>query len=212
MIRNVKRLSTASRMIRNPNYTQAKAGSMESALLLVDQIFQDKSVFSQFSGWICPVQKPSGNKIPLALAIRITENSSANLCDTVFLISKREGNPIIERMHFEPHFAGVVPVGKFTIIDDVFTTGITLKGLQAYIELSGSEVVKLATIGTSRAGTRYDASQMARKSLKAKFPEIDLFFNFPQLTFAQVNYLMRFSSITSFHNRYIENQSVKQFC
>ena len=206
----IYRLSNTNRMIHNQHYKSANEGDLKSAFLLIDEMVTDFSAFRKLSCFVCPVQKKSGNKIPLALASRIVENSAAILCDSVFLMNNRPGNKMIDRMFFEPEYSGRVPVGKYILVDDVFTTGITLKGLKTFIESNGGDVISAYTLGSSKT-LLFEASKLKLKMLKAQFPEIEKYFDLHKLTIAQIEYLQRFSSLSNLHNLYSRNQFEKQF-
>jgi hypoxanthine phosphoribosyltransferase len=204
-IPHINRLSTTSKLIHHPQYALAKQGHFASARILIDSFNIDYSRFSTFSGFICPVRKLSGNKIPLALAQRISENSNLTLIDSIILENNKQGNSMLHRMFFKPQYSGTFPAGKYIIVDDVFTTGITLKGLKDYIESSGSVVNSIYTLGSTQHGLKFEASNLKMRILKAKFPNIEQFFDLTSLSHAQVNYLLRFNSpYQYFENQYLE--------
>ena len=205
-IHHAHRLSNASHMIHNNNYSEAKSGNLQAAFDLVDSFQFDFSVFQKYTGYICPVQKISGNKIPFALASRIALKSPLILADGIYLLNHRPGNEMIKRMFYLPDYSGQVLPGKYILVDDVFTTGITLMGLKSHIENNGSHVSSIYTLGSSRHGLYFDASKLNIRILKAKFPEIETYFDVNYLTISQMNYLMRFTSLSSFHDLRYQNQ------
>jgi len=150
--------------------------------------------------------------IPLALAMRISQHTGLKLVNSVFLLNSREGNAMIQRMFFHPEYAGEVPQGQFLLIDDVFTTGITLMGLKHHIENSGSRVVAASAIGSSKHGMEFEAPNLQFRMLKAKFPEIEKYFELELLTKAQVEYLLKFNSLNNFFTkRYYQVQERLMF-
>ena len=197
-------------MLRNRHYKEAHNGDLISAFLLIDEIIKDYQVFKHRSCFVCPVQKKTGNKIPLALATRIVQNSNSTLCDSVFLLNCRPGNSMIERMFFEPDYSGQVPIGNYMLIDDVFTTGSTLRGLKTFIELNGGNVITAFTLGSSKS-LLFDASNQKIKILKSRYPDIEKYFDVQYLTVPQIDYLLHFSSLSNFHNLYAKKQLEKQF-
>jgi len=192
------RLSHAVKMLQDPEYKAAKTGNLQAALRLVDRLNIDYSVFLKYEGFVCPVQKFTGNKIPLALALRISEHSTLDLVSSVYLLNNRPGYTMIERMYYDPEYTGMVPQGNFILVDDVFTTGITLQGLKNYIERSGSQVTSVFTIGSSKHGVDFQPSSMKLRILKNRYPDIEKYFNLESLTIAQVEYLLRFTSFNRF--------------
>jgi len=210
-INSIHRLSNTGSLVRNKFYESAHAGSLLSAFRLVDDLIPDFNRFNSLSAFICPVQKFSGNKIPLALSKRIAQHSDSVLCDTVFLMTERPGTKMIDRMFFQPEFIGKVIPGKYILVDDVFTTGITLKGLKTYIENCGGNVVSAYTLGSSKS-TLFEASRLQLRILKGRFPEVDKYFDLSLLTIIQIEYLLKFNSIKNLNILYSENHYKKQFC
>lgn len=193
-INSIHRLSNTGSLIRNKFYESAHGGNLLSAFRLVDDLIPNFNRFNSLSAIICPVQKFSGNKIPLALASRIVQHSDSLLCDTVFLRNERPGTKMIDRMFFQPEFTGKVIPGKYILVDDVFTTGITLKGLKTFVESNGGNVVSAFTLGSSKS-TLFEASRLQLRILKGRFPEIEKHFDLSLLTIIQIEYLLKINSI-----------------
>lgn len=193
-------LSTTIRMKGSPFYISANNGDLTASFNLIDQLISDYSRFSLFKGYVCPVQRYEGNRIPYALASRIVQHSDGKLCDTVFLTSGRPGNSMMDRMSWEPVYKGDVPSGRYILVDDVITTGVTLKGLKSYIESRGSEVSAVYTLGSSRSGGLFEPSRLQYRFLISRYPDIDRYFNSSDFTSPQISYLLRFNSLMSYFN------------
>ena len=146
-IAHVHRISTIQKMKGNSNYSPAKKGSFESAQKLVREIICEYSSFEKLRGFVCPVLKPAGNRIPLALAQLISSNSNTILCDSVYLQHTPHGSSMAERLYYEPVFFGPVKPDNYIIVDDVYTTGQTLRRLKHYIESKGGNVTGAWCIG-----------------------------------------------------------------
>ena len=196
----INRLSTTAKMQSCAHYLSAKRGNLLAALRTVDYINIDYNRFKRFSGFVCPVQKQTGNAIPLAMALRIAQNSNLKVCDSVYLENSMTGNSMVERMFFKPIYSGNITPGKYIIVDDVYTTGVTVKYLKDYIESTGSQVNSIYTLGSSKYGLQFEATSIPLKILKSRFPTIEMYFQLSELTASQVNYLLRFNSIHSFIN------------
>ena len=194
----INRLSTTAKLKCSVNYPSAKRGNLLAAFKTVDAININYNRFLRFTGYVCPVQKHNGNAIPMALAIRIAQNSNLKVCNSVFLENIKTGNTMVERMFSEPVYSGDIPTSKYIIVDDVYTTGITVKALKDYIESTGSRVNSIYTLGSSKYGLEFEATSIPLKILKSKFPTIEHYFDLSELTAAQVNYLLRFNSIQRF--------------
>ena len=138
-IENIRRISTVLKMKNNVNYHLAKTGDYASAQHLVCQLIHDDSKFQNLTGFVLPVQKPKGNQIPMALARFMSFNSKLTLCDSVFLQPAVHGSSMVERLYYHPHFSGKVIPGNYIIVDDVYTTGQTMKYLKT-ISNPGAEM------------------------------------------------------------------------
>lgn len=210
-INKIHRLSNTTKITSNCNYLSAHDGNLLSALRLVDDIIKDYSHFASLSVHVCPVIKTSGNKIPLALAMRIVQNSKSVLCDTIFLSNDRPGTKMIDRMFYQPEFYGTVMPGKYILVDDVFTTGITLKSLKTFIENNAGQVSAAYTMGSSKS-TLFELSTLQLKILSCRFPDLSNYFDPTELTIVQMEYLLKFSSLQNLNSRYSENHFNRQFC
>jgi hypothetical protein len=200
-IPRIIRLSSAARMTSHPVYHSAKAGSLPDALRLVSDILPLPFRFTHLQGFVCPVMKTSGNRIPLALAEYFSRNSGLQLCNFVWLKPAAHSNAMIDRLHYLPEFSGDVIPGKYVIVDDVYTSGSTLAGLKHHIESRGGLVVAAFTIGSSKS-TCFQPDKLLLKILQSRFPEIDHYYDINLLTAPQVVYMLRFRSLQSLHERH----------
>ena len=87
------------------------------------------------------MQKFTGNKIPLALAMRISQYYTLQLVSSVYLLNNRPGYTMIERMYYDPEYTGFVPGGKFILVDDVFTSGADMRECTKVLKKAGVGVV-----------------------------------------------------------------------
>jgi len=196
IIQKIRRLSTVHKLINHPAYQVAKQGDLPMALTLVDDIINIPSL--DFSGYICPVIKKSGNKIPLALAMRIAEKNNIQLCCTILLEHSKQNIPLAQRISYNPLFSGNCQMGNYIIVDDVFTSGKTLKHLKIAIERSGGKVLQAMTIGSSKS-TEFEPTRLLMKSFLAKFPNAIRYFDPLKLTSPEIRYLMKFNSLQNYH-------------
>ena len=186
-------------MLNSKYYEAAHQGSLEAAFKLIYELDLDYSRFKNMTGYICPVQKTRGNQIPVALAYIIAEKSDLILNQHIFLLNNKTGNSMSERLRFNPDFTGYIPKGNYVLVDDVFTTGITLKALKLYIEDNGSTVNSIYTLGNSKQGLIFEPSRLDIKMLLAKFPNIEKYFDISKMTWAQVKFMQRFPTLNSYH-------------
>lgn len=204
-IHHVRRLSSTSYMKGQIFYAQAKKGDIDAARKLVSTIIHLPEKLHEKSGFICPVMKPSGNRLPYALAEYFANNTNLVLYDSVFLQNNPHGSSMIERMYYQPSFSGFVKPGKYVIVDDVYTTGQTIKSLKNYIESSGGEVISAWCIG-SGPSLEFEPTRLELKMLISRFPNITDYFDISLLTVPQINYLMRLTDIRHLWRKHSDNQ------
>ena len=209
-IEYIKRISTVLKMKSHSAYHLAKSGDFESAQFLVTQTVPDCSVFKNLNGFVLPVMKPKGNQIPLALAQYMTSHSDLTLCDSVYLQPAVHGSAMVERLYYQPHFSGLVKPGNYIIVDDVYTTGQTLKSLKNYLESKGANVTGAWCLG-SAATTMFEPNRLLLKMLVAKFPSISNYFDINGLTVPQIQCLLRLSSINRLWQLHSDNQLALSF-
>ncbi len=175
-------------------YKMAKNGHQESAGIMLSEIIRDKHQFHNLSGYVCPVSKQSGNRIPNAFANIMAVNSDLILHDDIFLHHTSHGSSMVERLYYQPVFSGSVKQADYVIVDDVYTSGKTLKALKNYIEYNGGNVTSAWTIGAGPS-REFEPKRMLIRQLTAKFPNISRYFDLNELTSPQIVYLLRLSSL-----------------
>ena len=201
---HIKRISTTTRMKNHRGYSEAKNGNLDAARKLVSDIIPDPTLFKNLTGYVCPVIKPKGNRIPLALAEYMGIHSNLVLEDAVYLQHTPHGSSMCERLYYHPSFSGQVKPANYIIVDDVYTTGQTLKSLKNYIESRGGNVIAAWCIGSGPSLEL--SSRFHIKLLTAKFPDISTYFEIGTLTAPQVHYLLRLSSIHRLWKIHSDNQ------
>ena len=209
-IERIHRISTVVKMKNHCAYQQAKSGDLDAAQRLVNQTVPVSEIFQNLTGFVCPVMKPKGNQIPLALAQYMTFHSKLTLCDSVFLQPASHGSSIVERLYYQPYFSGNVIPGNYIIVDDVYTTGQTLKSLKRFLEAKGANVTGAWCLG-SAATTQFEPNRLLVKMLVNKFPTISNYFDIDSLTVPQIEYLLRVSSINRLWELHSNNQLALSF-
>ena len=209
-IEHIKRISTVLKMKSHSAYHLAKSGDFYAAQDLVSKVIPDYRIFQNLTGFVLPVMKPKGNQIPLAMAHYMTFNSKLTLCDSVFLQPASHGSSMVERLYYQPYFSGKVIPGNYIIVDDVYTTGQTLKSLKYYLESNGANVTGAWCLG-SAASTEFEPNRLLVKMLITKFPSISKYFDIDRLTVPQIQYLLRLSSINRLWQIHSDNQLALSF-
>jgi hypothetical protein len=209
-IDHIRRISTVLKMKSSPQYHLAKSGDIDAAQRLVNQTVPDCSVFQNLTGFVCPVQKPKGNSIPMALALLMSANSKLTLSDSVYLQHTSHGSSMVERLYYQPFFSGHVIPGNYIIVDDVYTTGQTLKSLKRFLESKGANVTGVWCLGAGPS-TQFEPNRLLVKMLLVKFPSISNYFDIDSLTVPQIQYLLRLSSINRLWQLHSDNQLALSF-
>ena len=209
-IDHIRRISTVLKMKNHPQYHLAKSGDIEAAQRLVSQTVPSPSIFQNLTGFVCPVQKPKGNSIPMALALLMSANSKLTLSGSVYLQHTSHGSSMVERLYYKPFFSGNVAPGNYIIVDDVYTTGQTLKSLKRFLESKGGNVTSAWCLG-SGPSTQFETNRLLVRILLTKFPSISNYFDIDSLTVPQINYLLRLSSISRLWQIHSDNQLALSF-
>lgn len=203
-IRRIRRLSTTPCLTSHPDYAAAKAGDYAAATRLVQTLIRPIRLPEAI---LCPVSKAFGNAIPKAMAMYLAaSNRHCSIDNEIRLINSKTGSSFAERFYYQPVFQGKVHQQKYILLDDVYTTGKTMMALKQFIESGGGNVVGILCIGSSKS-TLFGLSQTTRKTLKARFPSIDQYFDLECLTQPEAGYMLRFRSLQSFHNQIAQRLS-----
>lgn len=202
---HIHRLSSTQKLTGHRLYKEAKQGDLTAAQLMLQEIITDKLRFKYLDGYVCPVLKQSGNRIPHALAQIISINSSARLADEIYLQHTSHGSSAAERLYYQPCFSGKVKPADYIIVDDVYTTGKTLKSLKNYIESKGGNVISAWCIG-SGPSLEFEPKRILLRLLTAKFPNINEYFDLNELTSPQIHYLLKLNSLSKLWTIHSKNQ------
>lgn len=202
----VSSLSHPRKLFPDPNYKAAKKGCLNSANQLIQSLDISVDPFRYFSGYVCPVTRSDGNRIPVALADYMAKHSDAKLHTDITLVSHRQGSSMPDRIMYQPEFIGPVPAGKYIIVDDYFTTGASLMHLMNYIVKNGGVVINAMVLCCTHRGNDFVASNILIRTFLQKFPDANTYFDVPSLSAAMIRYLLRFNHLQSFYNRYSQSQ------
>ncbi len=80
-----KRLSTTAKLKEHSLYQMAKAGCIDAARIVIHDLLKYHTF--NLKGYVCPVQRCAGNKLPYALAEYISQNSRCILYKHIQLLS-----------------------------------------------------------------------------------------------------------------------------
>jgi len=156
-------VGTLRALKEHPSYEAAKGGDQDAALNLAEDLV-DEDVVRQLrrdypDAIVVPVraQEEGGlNAIPDAVANWIGQLSGMDVdsdirqANTVF----HTGANAAHRLLVRPEFTGEVEIGReYVILDDVTTSGSTLRELREYIESHGGNVVHATALVTGNSKT-----------------------------------------------------------
>lgn len=216
----------------NINYEAAKAGDIESALLLADDLVNDTAVekIAALIGDKKPLLIPvhaeeaiSINRIPLAYAIVIGGRINLNVELNIVQAAKvsRTGTDGFSRLAFPPPFSGVP---SFTadyaiILDDTLTQGGTLANLKGYVGQFGMQTLVATTLTGKNYSSVLALSADTLTILRGKYDELEHWwreffgYGFDCLTESEARYILKSEKdVDSLRNRIITERQKGFFC
>jgi hypothetical protein len=199
---------------QHPKYSEAKAGNADAALLLVTQLagqwlFDNEKRFEPGVIFVAPHAKEvSGdNAIPQTLAA-LCASVLFGVTDTEVVQTDRvyhTGADAMERMASRATFeGGVVPGGRYVLVDDVTSLGGTLAELTNYIQLNGGVVKDVVVLVNAGRSLALVPPKKFVNLIKERFDDefTEVFGIEPAaLTANEASYLVGFSSIDGIRNR-----------
>ena len=207
----------------HPAYEEAKAGSMGASFLVADSLMTSNLVrqiasvfgFAHFgtSITILPVlaQESQGrNKIPLAAALRIEEDTGLSVETGIVQASKvgRTGLSGLDRVFTMPEFEGDVQTDTvYLLLDDTLTQGGTFAALASHIRQSGGQVVGAFALTGKQYSAKLSLDPAILQQLRDKYGDIEHVFKtatgygFSALTQSEARTLVNFRPSESVRNR-----------
>jgi len=194
---------------QHPNYDKAKAGSIDDALILIQEYLT--------SSKINEIKKMSGGKYPLITGVQAVEGASTNVIPEVFAsyVSMVTGwqldNAIFQqnrvghtkssgfhRMATPALFGGAVIRGEnYLLLDDFIGQGGTLANMKGYIESNGGFVIGAVVMAGKDFSARLKLQQSTLTELRKKHGTLEsewlavFGYGFELLTESEARYLIR---------------------
>lgn len=219
-------LSVIKNKNNKPIWKAAKEGSIHAAHRLVNKFVKEDSVMAQEikniaktypNATIVPVAglediKGDTNKIPIALAHKLSKLSGLNKADSIVKIigGGHTDKTARDRLLSQTLFKGDIKGKHFILVDDQITTGSTLNELRHFIETQGGEVVGVFGL-TKKANSdilRITPEQISaleerygRENLEKILRQTDIAGTIDGLTRGQADYLLRFSTLDGLRDR-----------
>jgi hypothetical protein len=194
---------------RCEGFERAKNGDMNAADSVVQQCVKYKRIHELQSEYPNSVLLPviGRNALPLAFAQALNMPVWKNVLLTDPLPRKKLF--AIQRLLHKPVFVGFVQKDtEYIIVDDVITQGGTIATLREYVLARGGRVVAVSALAFS-VGSHYIAPTkdvLLRLFAKFGYPigilqAMGFVGSLEELTYSQVRYLLRFSSVRNICNK-----------
>ena len=162
----------------HPSYKDAKKnGSLFHAKNVVESIVKDREEYKRLADYkdatLIPImgsdKENSKNQLPIALAEKLSEMSGMPV-DLSFYKKNLQHNTDAtweDRVLSNDHWQGNVKKGNnYILVDDVFTSGMTLNSLKNYIEDNGGKVIAVTSLAASRYGKQLGVTDEQLSSLR----------------------------------------------
>lgn len=163
----------------HPKYQEAKHGSLDSAISLVNDLISKEDVIKANSAFgndviyvpVTQFEKDGINRIPYAIAQKYASETGASINDSLYVKDKafHTGMKMMERLIARTRFEGDVPKGKYVLVDDVTSSGATLADLSSYIQEQGGDVVGSVLLTNAMRGDKIIADKSLTKLLETKY-------------------------------------------
>jgi hypoxanthine-guanine phosphoribosyltransferase len=194
---------------KHSSYEQAKAGDIESALLLASDLVNEDTIqkIAHLIGDKKPLLIPvhaeeaiSINRIPLAYAIVMATKLNLNVELNIVQAAKvsRTGTDGFSRLAFPPPFSGIPSINAdcAIILDDTLTQGGTLANLKGYIEQFGIQTIAATTLTGKNYSSVLAISPDTLTTLREKYHELEHWwreffgYGFDCLTESEARYIL----------------------
>ncbi len=203
---------------RHPDYVAAKAGDVEAALRLAEDLVSDDlmQALRQQIGEATPIVVPvvsveatGRNKIPQAVAAVVANHLGLRTEPRIAqaTLTRRTSMDGLDRLLNPPEFDGMVEDSDYLLVDDTITQGGTLAALASHIEQAGGRVVSVFALTGKQYSRTIQLSSQLLDQVRAKFAEIeDAFravtgYGFGALTESEARYLAKHDAPQSIRDR-----------
>ena len=157
------------------DYLAAKSGDIEAAIRLVKRLAKEdkiKAIVSTYPNAIVTyghAQEATGtNKIPSAYA-GLLKSYGLEVNDGIVQMNKprHTGADNEGKLFRRARFGGVIEEGRdYILVDDILSSGATLRDLKDYIESKGGNVVFITGMASTYGGTKFAQSEAVKNKLK----------------------------------------------
>jgi len=205
---------------RCSGFNCAKNGNMNAAIHIIERcvkVNRIKYLEEKYPNSVLLPVINGRNVLPLALAQKI----NLPIWKNVFLINTvpRKKLLAIQRLLHKPVFIGHIQKGlDYIIVDDIVTQGGTISTLREFVIARGGRVVAVVALAFS-IGSHYIApTQEILIRLFLKFGNVlykleleGCIGSFAELTYSQIRYLIKFSSVQNIYDKMEKENCLSQF-
>lgn len=218
---------------KHPSYEAAKAGDIESALMLANNDLVNNEAVQKIAALIgdkkpllIPVHAEEAisiNRIPLAYAIVIGAKLNLDVELNIVQAAKvsRTGTDGFSRLAFPPPFSGTPSLAAdyAIILDDTLTQGGTLANLKGYVGQFGMQTLVATTLTGKNYSSVLALSADTLMTLRGKYHELEPWwieyfgYGFGCLTESEARYILKSEKdVDSLRNRIIAERQKGFFC
>lgn len=159
------------KLTAHPSYKEAKKnGSLDHAKDVVEAIVKDRDEYKRLADYkdaiLIPImgieREKSRNQLPIAFAEKLSEMSGMPVDMSFFKKSSQHNTDATweDRVLSNEQWEGDVKRGKnYILVDDVFTSGMTLTSLKNHIEDNGGKVIAVTSLAASRYGKQLGVTE-----------------------------------------------------
>lgn len=209
---------SAVRIKDHPHYAGAKAGDIDSAMRVVNDVIDERAmaklqkVIGDRKPEVVPVHAvESGgvNALPRAYAHEVADRFHLPVNNEIVQSNRafRTGQGAAYRMRNRAEFAGNVNKGDHLLVDDAVTMGGTLADLHSHIASGGGNTLGATTLMASPFSHILAPTRETLARLRDRLPQLEPWWKeqyghgFEGLTNSEAQYLSGFSSTDAIRNR-----------
>jgi len=217
--------TTIAKLKAHPDYNAAKGGDIDAAVRLVKDLVKPERLQALKKRHpnakllpIIAVEKTGVNKIPLAYAA-VIHAATGMESETGIVQTNRvfhTAASALTRLARPAIFDGPVEPGReYIAVDDVATSGATLRELRNYIEANGGKFVEASTLALAQFSSRLHPSEetiskinanLGEKNVEAALRQAGITGGLRSLTQSQLREISRYGSIDALRNRLLEER------
>lgn len=213
--------STLGSASKHPDYAAAKAGDIDAAVRLAqdlvtpDVVAKVKEVIGDSRPRLVPVsaeESAGRNKIPLATSAVLAGKLGLDVETGIVQANRahRTGMDGLDRVFAPVDFDGTVEPGEYVLVDDTLTQGGTFAALASHIREGGGTVVGVVALTGKQYSAKIQPSSEILSTLRQKHGDLENEFRaatgygFDALTESEARYLAKYEPAQRLRDRIAE--------